>query len=156
MKRERVFVVFITFFIGLALAYLFAKSPDKSFTGTSEAMANEDAVQTRNVTFDSRSTGSLGSGDTLVELIPVRVDKDRVVLQFTINTHSVRLNNFDLTEITTLEYGGKELKPVKASRMGDHHSSGTIEFETGEEIGSFIIKIIGIPRVEERVFKWSV
>jgi hypothetical protein len=92
----------------------------------------------------------------VVELTPATVDKERLILKFNINTHSVGLSGYDLKQITTLEYKGKELKPVKASRVGGHHSSGTIEFETGEEIGSFIIRIKGIPRVEERVFEWNV
>jgi hypothetical protein len=156
MKLERIFVAFMAFFIGLAFVYLFAKNTDNGVNVTAEALANENLMQTRAVTFDSKSTGSMGSGDALVELTPATVGRERLILKFIINTHSVRLNGFDLKQITTLEYKGKELKPVKASRIGGHHSSGTIEFTTGEEIGSFIIRIKGIPRVEERVFEWNV
>ena len=156
MKLEKIFVVFMTCFIVLAFIYLFAKNTGNGPNLTTEALANENLTQTRAVTFDSMSTGSLGSGDALLVLTPATIDKERLVLKFEVNTHSVRLNEFDLKQITTLEYKGKKLKPVKASRMGGHHSSGTIEFKTGEKIGSFVIRINGIPRVKERVFKWNV
>jgi hypothetical protein len=156
MKTEKIFVAFMTFFIGVAFIYLFARNTDNSVDLASEALATENTVQTRTLSFEAKTTGSLGSGDAVVELTPATVDKERLILKFNINTHSVGLSGYDLKQITTLEYKGKELKPVKASRVGGHHSSGTIEFETGEEIGSFIIRIKGIPRVEERVFEWNV
>ncbi len=156
MRLERIFVMFMTFFIGMSFLYLFVKNTDTGINVTTEALANENLMQTKVVTFDSISTGSLGSGDALLELTPVTIDKEKLVVNFKVNTHSVRLNEFDLKQITTLEYKGKKLKPVRASRMGGHHSSGTIEFKTGEEIGSFLIRIKGIPRVDERVFEWNV
>lgn len=156
MKLEKIFILFMTFFIGVAFIYMFAKNTDNGVSVTTEALASENLMQTRAVTFNSISTGSLRSGDTLLVLTPATIDKERLVLKFEVNTHSVRLNGFDLKQITTLEYKGKKLKPVKASRMGGHHSSGTIEFKTGEEIGSFLIRIKGIPRVKERVFEWNV
>lgn len=156
MKLERIFVAFMALFIGVALVYLFTKSDDAGIELTPAAQAGESVMRNSEATFGPKSTGSLGPGDALVELTPVSVDRGKVVLKFTINTHSVRLSGYDLRQITTLEYKGKELKPVKASRIGGHHSSGTIEFQTGEEIGTFTIKIKGIPRVEERVFEWNV
>ncbi len=156
MKLEKMFVLFMTFFIGVAFIYMFARNTNNGVNVTTEALASENLMQTRAVTFNSISTGSLGSGDALLVLTPATIDKERLVLKFEVNTHSVRLNEFDLKQITTLEYKGKKLKPVRAGRMGGHHSSGTIEFKTGEEIGSFIIRIKGIPRVKERVFEWKV
>ena len=156
MKLEKIFILFMTFFIGVAFIYIFARNTDNGVNVTTEALASENLMQTRAVTFDSISTGSMGSGDTLLVLTPATIDKERLVLKFEVNTHSVRLNEFDLKQITTLEYKGKKLKPVTASRIGGHHSSGTIEFKTGEKIGSFVIRIKGIPRVKERVFEWNV
>ncbi len=156
MKLEKIFVLFMTFFIGVAFIYMFTKNTDNGVNVTTEALASENLMQTRAVTFNSISTGSLGSGDTLLVLTPATIDKERLVLKFEVNTHSVRLSGFDLKQITTLEYKGKKLTPVKASRMGGHHSSGTIEFKTGEELGSFIIRIKEIPNVKERVFEWNV
>ena len=76
-------------------------------------------------------------------------------MKFNINSHSVSLNKFDLMEITTLEYDNKILHPVKASKIGGHHSSGTIAFDVEEYIGRFTIRIKGIPKVEDRLYEWN-
>lgn len=104
--------------------------------------------------FGTKLTGSTGSGDALVALTP-KIDSNRLVVKFHINTHSVRLSQFDLKNITTLEYKSKIRKPIKASRIGGHHSSGTIVFDAEEEISSFTIRIKGIPSVNERIYEWN-
>lgn len=68
---------------------------------------------------------------------------------------SVRLSQFDLKDITTLEYEGKIRKPIKSGRIGGHHSSGAIVFDAEEDISSFTIRIKGIPRVNERIYEWN-
>jgi hypothetical protein len=114
---------------------------------TTEAMASG----TR--TLDTKTTGSLDSGDAIVELTP-KIDKNRLIVIFSINTHSVRLSSIDMKTMTTLEYGNKVLKPVKASRVGGHHASGEIIFNIEDDIDSFKIKIKGIPKIEDRVYEW--
>ena len=76
-------------------------------------------------------------------------------MDFAANTHSVSLNEFDLSKITTLTAEGLELKPVSAPVMGGHHVKGKIVFAVGRDLESFTITINGIPSVDERVYHWD-
>lgn len=155
MKLEKIFTALMTVFIGFSLLYLFARNTDNVIATTAEAEAREIHVQGRTVSFDTITTGSTGSGDALIELTPAVIEKDRLVVEFRINTHSVKLSQYDLREITTLEYDGKVLRPVKAGRIGGHHSSGSIVFDTDGTLNSFTIRIKGIPRNGDRVYVWN-
>ncbi len=156
MKTKNIFTVFLVVFVCLALIFMFMKNTGSGVGMTAEARAKEHQKQTGTLIFDSKSTGSTGYGDALIELTPRLRDKNSLVVNFRINTHSVSLRRYDLKEITTLEYGGKVIKPVKASRIGGHHSSGTIQFDTGGVVSSFTIRIKGLPKIEERVYEWNV
>ena len=107
--------------------------------------------KTMEMGFRSVTTGSTGMGDVSVELKPVRTE-GQLELQASINTHSVDLSQFDLTEITTLEYDGKTAKPVSAPTMGGHHVNGKIVFDVAPE--DFRVVIERIPKVDQRVFQW--
>jgi DNA polymerase III epsilon subunit-like protein len=157
MKTEKYFLLFLAGFIILALLYLFMKNAGSDIGVTAEPLTKENQQQTRMLSFDTKTTGSMESGDALVELTPVIVNGRRIEVKFKINTHSVKLSQFDLEQITTLKYSGKVLKPVKASSIGGHHSTGTIVFDTEKEnISNFTIRIKGIPSVEDRVYEWKV
>jgi hypothetical protein len=104
--------------------------------------------------FESFSSGSTGAGDVSVELTPEEIERGKLKVDIAVNTHSVDLSQFDLKEITTLEYNGKLIKPETAPSLKGHHSFGTLVFGVGEKISSFTIKIRGIPKVEERIFEW--
>lgn len=104
--------------------------------------------------FRSVSTGSTGAGDVSIELTP-RYNDGLLEVDLRANTHSVDLSQFDLQEITTLEYGGRRFTPTAAPSFGGHHVSGTLVFEVGAEQPSFVIRMKGIPAVEERVFAWG-
>jgi hypothetical protein len=100
----------------------------------------------------------MGSGDAVIELTPGPVYENLLAVNFSINTHSVSLSGFDLKEITVLEHEEHVFKPVKASRIGGHHSSGVIVFDVGDKVGNkdgFRIRLRGIPNVQERVYEWS-
>jgi hypothetical protein len=142
-------------FFGVALVFAISKIVGDGLDVTVQASASEYQKPTRTQSLESKATGSMGSGDALVELTPV-IDKNKLVVKFSINTHSVRLSGYDLTKITTLEYEGKIVKPLKASRIGGHHSSGKIVFDIGEDVRSFKIRIDGIPNVQERIYEWDV
>ncbi len=104
--------------------------------------------------FQSVLTGSTENGDVAIELTPEGMDNGRFIVKVAANTHSVDLNQFDLKEITTLEYGTKQVKPEDAPRLSGHHASGILTFDVNDDIDSFSIKINGIPGIEERVFEW--
>lgn len=105
--------------------------------------------------FKSIATGSTSSGDVSIELTPQNVNNGQLVVDIAVNTHSVDLSQFDLKEITTLEYNGKTVNPISAPILGGHHSNGELIFEVDGEIDSFTIRIKSIPKVDERIFTWS-
>jgi hypothetical protein len=146
MKRSKIILFALGLIIGIAVTLV--------ITVNSIGLP-EEASATNMRFFDSKNTGSMGNGDALVELTP-KIDNSKLIVHFLINTHSVKLGRFNLKEITTLEYGNTVRKPIKASRIGGHHSSGTIVFDAEEDMSSFTIKVRGIPRVNERVYEWSV
>ncbi len=101
------------------------------------------------------STGSYDSGDVIVELIPASYKDGKLTINISMNTHTQNLGQFDLAEITGLQYKGKTYRPVKVRGGGGHHAYGRIVFELEEEPKEFTITITGIPMVQKRVFKWN-
>jgi len=130
---------FILTFIGVPtnVAAKLKNLPDKSNSG-----------------FESIDSGSTGPGDVSIELTPQNIENNQLNVNIAVNTHSVDLSQFDLKQITTLEYNGKTISPISAPTLGGHHSNGELIFEVDEEIDNFIVKIKGIPKVQERVFEW--
>lgn len=143
-------------FIGLvAIAGCTDDAEPNSISNIPNAGSNIDKKNTNAALFESVSTGSLDNGDALVELAPKGMQNGKFAVELSINTHSVDLTQFDLMQITALEYGEKSVKPIAAPQLSGHHSSGELIFNVGEEIKSFKIIIKGIPAVEERVFEWG-
>lgn len=105
--------------------------------------------------FETIYSGSVDAGDATVDLTPVGIIGGKLRVDIGVNTHSVSLEQFDLAEITTLEYSGKSLKPESAPALSGHHTSGTLVFDVNEPVSSFKITIRGIPKADERVFEWS-
>ncbi len=107
--------------------------------------------------FKTVYSGSLDEGDAVVSLTPAGIIDGKLRVDVGVNTHSISLEQFDLTKITTLEYGGKSLKPESAPALSGHHTSGTLVFGVGEKepLSSFRITIRGIPKAGERVFEWG-
>ncbi len=105
--------------------------------------------------FGTVYSGSVEAGDAVVGLTPVGVAGGKLAVEVEVNTHSVNLEQFNLTNITTLEYNGKSLRPESAPALAGHHVSGTLVFGVGEPVSSFKITIRGIPNVEKRVFEWG-
>jgi hypothetical protein len=148
--------MFLAILVGIALAHLFTVNNGAVIRSiTTEAHAKESVFKSSEYTFNTKTTGSTESGDAKVELTPVISDEGILLVKFKINTHSVRLSRYDLQKITTLEFNGKSFKPVKVSRIGGHHSLGTIVFGSVDNINSFTIRIKGIPIIEERVYEWK-
>ncbi len=158
MKLEKIMAMFMAAFIVLAMAYLFLRDTGNNAGVTLEASAEKNLDQAAEQTFGPKTTGSMGSGDAVIELTPGPVYNNLLAVNFSINSHSVSLNRFDLKEITVLEHEEHVFKPVEASRIGGHHSSGVIVFDVGDKIGNkdgFRIRLRGIPNVQERVYEWS-
>ena len=105
--------------------------------------------------YETKSSGSLQTGDVLIEMTPVGIKNGKFEVQIVVNTHSEDLSQFDLMQITTLTYENKNIKPLSAPALNGHHSSGTIIFDIKQEINNFKITINNIPNMEKRVFEWS-
>ena len=111
-------------------------------------------VNSELVAYETKSSGSLQTGDVLIEMTPVGIKNGKFEVQIVVNTHSEDLSQFDLMQITTLTYENKNIKPLSAPALNGHHSSGTIIFDTKKEINNFKIIINSIPNMEKRVFEW--
>ena len=159
MKAGKIILFLLAAGAGVAIVFAVAKIIGGDSSVTYRALSNETGtVQEKNYDFpifEAKTTGSMSSGDAVLELAPVMVSKNSLIVKFSFNTHSVSMNSMDLKEMTTLQYNGKVLRPVKASNVGGHHATGSIVFDMGEDVGSFIIKIKGIPNIEERIYEWK-
>ena len=98
-------------------------------------------------------TGTTGEGDVEISLTPV-VDGSVIKIQIAANTHSVDLSQFDLMKIIKLVYENKKISPVSAPKLSGHHANGELVFNLEKEINSFAVTIEGIPKINERLFKW--
>ncbi len=127
-----------------ALGGLFISMPDSS--DVEEPVVKE---------FKAISSGSTEPGDVSMELTPLGIKDGRLQVSIVANTHSVDLSQFDLKEIAELESAGKKTKPVSAPVLSGHHASGLLEFDIDNPVKSFVIRIVGIPKVEERIFEWD-
>lgn len=105
--------------------------------------------------YEPKSTGSLGAGDVLIELTPLNIKDGKLNVKIDMNTHNIDLAQFDLKQITTLEYNGKSIEPVETPAIRGHHSSGILIFNVDNNIKYFTIKIENIPPIGDRIFEWN-
>jgi len=125
-----------------------------SGTGTGQSAYNQNPAPAVGSGFETVSTGSTGQDDVSVDLTPVGVVDGKLEVDMAVNTHSVDLSQFDLKKIITLEYAGKSVSPVSVPVLAGHHNNGKLAFDVGDNIDNFVIRIRGIPNVEDRVFAW--
>ena len=105
--------------------------------------------------FETMATGSTETGDVLIELTPYSIKNGKLEVDISANTHSVDLSQFDLKEITTLEINEEILKPISATTLAGHHSSGRLVFNLERRIDSYVIVIEGVPMQQNRRFVWD-
>jgi len=121
----------------------------------------EETKNTAQATTTSQSglseiiTGSAETGDVAIQLKPLGIKDGKLIFEFAANTHSVSLSDFDLSEITTLEYDNIDILPESVPTMSGHHASGQLIFGLGVMPDNFTVKIKGIPSVSERIYQWS-
>jgi hypothetical protein len=152
MKLAKINIFLLSVSVGIAIVFAVASISGIWTDNPSDAVAREAGE----ATLSTKTTGSLEDGDVEIQLTPRLSEGSRLVIKIGMDTHSVNLGQFDLAKITTLEYGGKTINPIKAkSPRGGHHSYGKIIFDVGEELNSFKIIIKGIPKVQERVYEWN-
>ncbi len=138
----------------IGLVYAFTGFNFNSSKITGNGIKDIKKTETLDNDFKTISSGTTNDGEVSVELKPHKVKNGKINVDISVNTHSVDLNKFDLRQITTLEYNNLIIYPTSAPTLTGHHNSGNLVFDIGENINSFTIKIKGIPKIEERVFKW--
>ena len=74
---------------------------------TTQEPIQEDVVQ---AAFPTVTTGTTETGDVAIELVPKGIQNGKLIVDLSVNTHSVDLTQFDLAAITTLTYDGKTAK----------------------------------------------
>lgn len=103
--------------------------------------------------FQTVLSGTTDSGDVSIELTP-NFNNDKLEVGIEANTHSVDLSQFDLNQITILEYDDRKVKPISAPKLEGHHTSGVLTFPVDKDIKKFKVIIDGIPRTNQRIFAW--
>jgi hypothetical protein len=87
------------------------------------------------------------------------------VFDITMDTHSVNLDDFDLSKLAVLRVDGVEVQPIEwDAATGGHHREGTLTFSATAPDGSLLIgpetatielvvrDVAGVP---ERIFQWN-
>ena len=90
-------------------------------------------------------------------------DDGSIVFDIIMNTHSVPLDGYDLSEVSVLrDSTGTEYRPTSwDSAPGGHHRRGMLTFPTPEAVtagasGGFIELVIrDIAGISERTFRWD-
>ncbi len=93
-------------------------------------------------------------GEVTIDITPKGIVNGNVIFEIAVNTHTVDMTEFDLSDITTLTIEGKEYRPISSPALSGHHNNGEIIFAITALPKTFEITITGIPDVEERVFSW--
>jgi hypothetical protein len=152
MKTENIALIGLLIVVlgGLALILI-------DFSNGQQGIATGGIIDTNNPEqLESIITGDTGPGGVSIKLTPHEPINGKILFDIYVNTHSVDLSQFDLKKITSLKYKDKSISPVSVPSLRGHHSSGEIVFEIDEMPDSFSVIIKDIPKVEERIFTWSV
>jgi hypothetical protein len=165
MKKKNieniVLVLFVVLIVGGLLFTIFKtqnETKDMALEKNLESRKLNDAQRYENLANSGdkmKSTGSTGSGDVAIDIEPKEFIDGKFILEISLNTHSVDMNDFDLTKMIILKFESKEFAPISAPVLSGHHNSGELVFELEKRPESFSIEIIGIPAVDKRVFNWE-
>lgn len=68
-------------------------------------------------------------GDISFDLTPRVTDDGQLVVDLGANTHSGDLADLDLEALVSLVVDGESRRPVAATALGGHHSTGTVTFD---------------------------
>ncbi len=159
--ENTILVLFVLIIVGGLLFTIFRtqnETKDMALEKNLESRKINDAQRYENLANsgdEMKSTGSTGSGDVAIDIKPKEFKDGKFILEISLNTHSVDMNNFDLTKMIILKFEGKEFAPISVPVLGGHHNSGELVFELDNKPESFSIEIIGIPAVDKRVFSWE-
>ncbi len=89
-------------------------------------------------------------------------EKNSLVFDVAMNTHSVQLDDYDLKQLAVLRDGeGSEFRPTSwDSASGGHHRNGRLTFALPDSLRqskakSIVLIIRDVAGVAERVFEWE-
>ena len=119
--------------------------------------SNSNPIETIQLTENNLKpilSGSTDQGDVAIELQPIENNNGNIRVGISANTHSVDLSQFDLKEITVMQIKDMAIKPLSVPKLSGHHSSGELVFNVADNIKEFTIAINGIPKTEQRIFRW--
>ena len=143
-KNSKYLIYFLSLLAAAAVIYAFS-----GFINPLPLSSNNQKSQ-----FNIITTGTTGTGDVEISLTPF-FQNGKLIVASAFNTHSVDLDQFDLTESVSLKYNGKAIQPTEAFSLTGHHGSGQIIFNGEENFDSFTIIIKGIPLIQERIYSWK-
>ncbi|NOY87725.1 MAG: hypothetical protein GXP52_10580 [Deltaproteobacteria bacterium] len=129
-------------------------SGDMGVTGPHSGVDSGQSSMWDEDSMPMRSSGTMNSGDAIIDLQPVRYHDGMMEIAFQANTHSVALGDYNFMERAELEFNGHTYRPIQSDRMRGHHNGGKIIFKVSERPEHFRIIIRGIPGSEERVYEW--
>ncbi|HIH43766.1 MAG TPA: hypothetical protein HA257_01370 [Candidatus Methanoperedenaceae archaeon] len=118
-----------------------------------EASLNLSSNEERAIDFSSPRENL--EGGVRITITPINVT-DILTLEVSLNTHSVDLDRYNLTELAYLKDGsGNVYKPLSwESDGGGHHISGILKFSSLNYTQGFEIVIENIAGIKERNFTW--
>lgn len=161
-KTQTILLVSLLVVVVIGLSYsLLGFSKNSKYSKDSNPSIKESSAKTSPITsqsadskqkFDTKSRNSKVS----IELTPSKFENGELIVDFSINTHSVDLSQYDLKEIVVLDIDGETFKPVSAPKMSGHHNSGELVFNVPESLRSNAFKIIvsDLPNIDKRVLEW--
>ncbi|HLC73005.1 MAG TPA: hypothetical protein VJH20_00040 [Candidatus Nanoarchaeia archaeon] len=107
--------------------------------GALEFNANNEEKTPSSRTFNFES---IGDGAVTIILSPKSYNNGELLVDVSVDTHSVDLSQFNLMEIITLEYDKNSIKSISAPNLQGHHTSGAVIFpvDTAPTNYKFIIE----------------
>lgn len=145
MTSNRVFLTLMLLGVGLVLGAYIVTGTERDVPAGAVSWENGEGAVTVTVSWDGVAAGP--------------------VFDISLNTHSVDLDQYDLTDLAVLRTGsGTEIRPLTwDAPKGGHHRSGQLTFpETIDGMPtvshgtpSFALIIRDIDGVAERVFDWK-
>ncbi len=149
-------VIAITVFIFILVIVNFVLTRTAPLVANDEYQGaeRESAVEATSL-YQALVSGTTASGDVAIEITPTEITKNELKMKISVNTHSVDLGQFDLSQNMVLRYQNTVALPLSAPQLQAHHTSGDALFPIEGRINEFTIIITGIPATQKRIFKWS-
>lgn len=139
MKKELIGLFILIFLIGASLFVLFgSKEEDK------------DKLNSHILNYETKTSESA----VTIGLTPKEHKNGKLYVDIEINTHTVDLSQFDLTNLVTLKSNTKSINPSSAPELSGHHISGTLIFDIENPPSNLIIEVRGFPDIPIRTFEW--